>query len=359
MPPNRPTTSYTYWPALDGLRAISILLVIVSHGGMGHIVPGNLGVMIFFVISGFLITHQLQDEINTTHSICLRNFYWRRFLRLTPALLTYLLLFSLLLLPLGYKMTLPHISSALLYYVNYYKIFYNYPTHSPLPILWSLAVEEHFYVLFPCPLLLLSKRPKLLLPCLWSLCGLVTLWRILLFFNCNSLEHWRVCGIRSELRFHGTDAIADVILYGALAAIYYPKIKTCLPVGIFVLSLAALFFSLAYREPLFRETIRFTLQGISISILIIACIEQRFRLLNLFLESSWMRYIGKLSYSLYLFHFGIMVMIDALREQGLFPLWMPTFPAYFFLSFICAALSYHYIERPFLTLRRHWGAQAA
>ncbi|MFM9597402.1 acyltransferase family protein, partial [Streptomyces scabiei] len=71
-----------YIPALDGLRAIAVLLVVLSHAGWEHLIPGSLGVTIFFVISGYLITRQLIEELLDTHDICLRGFYLRRALRL-------------------------------------------------------------------------------------------------------------------------------------------------------------------------------------------------------------------------------------------------------------------------------------
>src|SRR3954447_19141856 len=81
--------SYDYLPALDGFRAISISLVVLAHGGLNRVVPGLLGVVVFFVISGFLITRQMIAEIERSGRLDVRAFYVRRFLRLAPALLLY------------------------------------------------------------------------------------------------------------------------------------------------------------------------------------------------------------------------------------------------------------------------------
>ena len=201
------------------MRGISILLVVLSHAGNGFakIFPGGLGVTIFFVISGFLITNLLLQEIATTGSLNLKRFYFKRVLRLMPSLLFYLVLFVSVLLYLGSSITPLHIASGIFYFANYYHIFIGYPPYNPLPILWSLAVEEHFYIIFPLLILLFRKNPLKILPFLCLLLALTPIWRTILY---NSADF-------TKLRLQGSDAIFDCIIYGCVAAIFlhYDKVK--------------------------------------------------------------------------------------------------------------------------------------
>ncbi|HUD26234.1 MAG TPA: acyltransferase family protein, partial [Burkholderiaceae bacterium] len=89
-------SGFAYQPVLDGWRAVSILLVLLSHGGLDKAVPGGLGVTIFFFISGFLITSLLISEFRSDGRISLENFYLRRFWRLAPPLICYIILSALL-----------------------------------------------------------------------------------------------------------------------------------------------------------------------------------------------------------------------------------------------------------------------
>ena len=126
--------SFDYLPVLDGFRAVSILLVVFSHADLGNIVPGGLGVTVFFVISGFLITRQMIAEIVSTGGFSFGAFYLRRFFRLAPALLLYLAMFTSLFLLLGAHMTGWQIASGIFYVANYYHIFIGYPPLNPNPI---------------------------------------------------------------------------------------------------------------------------------------------------------------------------------------------------------------------------------
>src|SRR5258706_8832372 len=123
-------SAFAYQPVLDGWRAVSILLVLLSHGGLDQVVPGGLGVTIFFFISGFLITSLLISEFQRDGRISLKNFYLRRFWRLAPPLICYII-FSALLIVLFLKTVNPgEFLSAILYFANYYSIFWQY---EPLP----------------------------------------------------------------------------------------------------------------------------------------------------------------------------------------------------------------------------------
>ena len=154
--------SNKYIPGLDGMRAISILLVIFAHLGFENFVPGGLGVTIFFFISGFLITRLIRAEMLETNDFRLDNFYFRRLLRLFPALFVYVMLMLIFVTVTDMvHITTGQLSAALLYYVNYHGLVNTHGNVVPWGQLWSLAVEEHFYVVFPLILIALKRRTVL------------------------------------------------------------------------------------------------------------------------------------------------------------------------------------------------------
>src|SRR6201986_2771681 len=143
-------------PSLDGLRAISISIVLVSHAGYGGVVPGGLGVTIFFFLSGYLITTLLLDEHQRTGRIHIGKFYLRRVFRLFPPLLvTLAIAYSLVILGLlDGGISWGGVLAQLLYFANYYALFFDpgNTTAAGTGILWSLAGEEHVYMLYPAQL---------------------------------------------------------------------------------------------------------------------------------------------------------------------------------------------------------------
>ena len=339
-----------YIPAIDGLRAVSILCVVLSHAGNGmeRLFPGTLGVIIFFAISGFVITRGLLQEYAQSGRISLGRFYQRRALRLLPALLLYLIVFVPLLWCLGADITGVHIASGLLYVANYYHIFIGYPDYNPLPILWSLAVEEHFYLLFPLLFLFLAKHPKMLALMLCAAIILILLWRLWLYSHCMESALW-ICGRAGQIRAHGTDAIADTICYGILAALlvhHWPEYARRLlgSKGALIAALAGLVIALIVRNPAFRETLRYSLEALCAALLIGHCLYVPASRITRILQHPWMVTIGKISYPLYLFHFGVLITIEAL--QGTHQLrGAGEILLYLGLSFAAALLCYYGVEQ--------------
>ena len=146
--------------SLDGARAVSIALVIIGHANWNRTYPviwrfhyWDLGVRIFFVISGFLITKLLLEERARTGRISIPQFYLRRAFRILPASYVYIAIVAAL-VPLGMHLAYKDIPSVLLYYANYHA----HATRSPLGQFWSLAVEEQFYFLWPAALVVLGTR---------------------------------------------------------------------------------------------------------------------------------------------------------------------------------------------------------
>src|SRR5438132_8637241 len=173
-------------PSLDGIRAVSVLLVVLAHSGFGTIVPGGLGVTIFFFLSGYLITTLMLAESERAGNIAILSFYTRRIFRLAPPLLiTLVIAYGLTysgLLP-G-QITLEGLTAQILYFANYYTVFFD-PSNNNLPagtgILWSLAVEEHFYIFFPLLMTLFVKdasRLRTIGIALIITCVVILAWRI-------------------------------------------------------------------------------------------------------------------------------------------------------------------------------------
>jgi peptidoglycan/LPS O-acetylase OafA/YrhL len=347
-------------PALDGLRAISICLVLFAHAGISRLFPGGLGVLIFFVISGFLISRLMIAEINETGTLSIRLFYARRILRLFPTLMLMIAIFTPLLIALGAIITTTQVLTAALYFANYYHLFIGYPNLSPFPTLWSLAVEEHFYIVFP--FIVWAYRAKItnLLPWLFLGAFAVLLWRFHLRDTCGgAAAPFFPCGIQnSELRIYtGTDSIIDCILIGAIAAFgieRYPQIVSRIFVNLpaFWLGASVLLLTLVIRDSTFRETIRYTLQAASIAVIMLNVLFGKVFWLKWFLELPIMVTIGRWSYALYVYHFAVLTMVYMIRDgddgfNGVIGL---------VCTFALAGPTYQFVEKPVRKLRRRYHA---
>jgi peptidoglycan/LPS O-acetylase OafA/YrhL len=322
---------------------------------LGKLFPGTLGVVIFFVISGFLITRQMAVEIEETGTLNTSRFYLRRVFRLLPALLFYLLLFVPLLLCLGSVINSVHVLSGIFYFANYYHLFIGYPPYNPMPILWSLSVEEHYYIVFPLVMLLFCKNLRSAILPLSVLLFIVLLWRIFLYTHC--LDHaLAVCGIPGRIRVQGTDAIFDCILFGAVTSLllhYYERTVSRFFINnkVFVVALILLVAAVAVRSPYFRETFRYSLEAACTAIIIANILFGQASVLRRWLEKKIMIVIGKLSYSLYLMHFGVLIVIEKMQESDHLN-GTGSIILYLVVSFLLANCSYFLVEMPMVKLRR-------
>ncbi|WP_296557902.1 acyltransferase [Pigmentiphaga sp.] len=337
-----------YIPALDGLRAGSILLVWLSHAWLGHLVPGGLGVTVFFFISGYIITRLMLREYGATGTLDIRAFYVRRFLRLMPALCVFVLIGSIVLACVEGRVPLLDLAAALFYFSNYWTIgghFMDGTLISPFSITWSLAVEEHYYLVFPWLFVMLAPRGAWLARTVLALIGAVLLWRFaLVALNGPDI-------LVSRRLYMGTDTRVDSILYGAIFALLAharPGLigRLAGPVPFFV-GFSLLLFTLIYRDAFFREVIRYSVQGVALACMFAYLVFGR-GVLTRFLSSAPMTYIGRISYSLYLYHWLVFVMVDA--WMGGSPLWarMAVMAAG---SWTAAHLSWRYVESAGTRLR--------
>ncbi len=365
------TQTSAYIPAIDGMRAISILFVMLSHFGF-FFVPGIFGVTIFFFISGFLITGHILREIDQTGRMSLPMFYLRRSLRLYPALLVMVVGGGILFRSIGGRVDGADVLSAVFYSANIREILGGYDTQTPHPyaVLWSLAVEEHYYLLFPFVALLLARRRIVFLGALAALIAAATAWRWHVASGCldGSCFEYRV--------EHGTDTRIDSILYGAVLATLlssrfrFGTLRLIANRPAAIVGLGLLLLALVDRNRWFRETGRFTVQGVGLMLTVGAVLYapsfDRIRALL-----SWRPCVltGRLSYSLYLWHWIVLCMaIPLLPAAFAAPLIFHVMPPVWWiaavfvpmtvLSFGLAAASYYGIERPMVSIRRHFGSNA-
>ncbi|MBK8040796.1 MAG: acyltransferase [Verrucomicrobiaceae bacterium] len=350
-------------PSLDGLRAVAILIVFLSHAGLSHIVPGLFGVTIFFFLSGYLITTLMRMEYERTGSVHLRDFYMRRALRIFPPF--YLVLGVIALLGVtgivegGFSWAAMAAQAGFI--SNYWEI-YGGLQPAGTEVMWSLAVEEHFYLFFPLFYLALRRvlpERRHQFAVLMTLCGLVLAWRMLLVhgwqvidLHNGSAHHPRTC--------HGTDTRLDGLLFGCALAVYgnpaldasggrrWMMLWVALPLSVLVL-LA----SFVLRDVAFRETWRYTIQGLALIPIFIAVIRYADWMPFRFLNWAWVRKMGVLSYAFYLVHSLVIALVKT--HLPLSKLWQGV--AAFLLSMALAWLMNEGIEKPCARLKKKFAAK--
>jgi peptidoglycan/LPS O-acetylase OafA/YrhL len=350
-------------PSLNGIRAISVLFVVVSHAGFGAVVPGGFGVTVFFFLSGYLITTLMLAEHERSDRIDVLNFYARRFFRLFPPLfVTLAIAYSLVasgFLPGG--VTLKGLLSQLLYFANYYGIFYDPGNTIPAGtgILWSLAVEEHFYIFYPLVISLLFRlplRPRAIGIFLATACVVILVWRINLVRSDASF---------TNRTYYASDTRIDSIIYGCLMAVWINPLrdinlseKMSLPQqALFGAAISILLMTVVYRDPFFRETFRYSLQGIALLPIFYFTIRFHDNAIFRHLNSVWMINLGIWSYAIYLIHFVIINLIVA-NVPILSNLPFVLLPTALFLSIVYAAMIDRMIDPYFRELRRQYRASS-
>lgn len=349
-----PTASFGHIPGLDGLRALSVLIVVIAHMGFERIVPGGFGVTVFFFISGFLITRLLLAESESKGQVKLGKFYLRRIVRLYPALLFMLYMTTCLYIIFGYGHPAPmELAAGVGYFTNFYQVLARIGGELPFmpwTHLWSLAVEEHFYLCFPILVVLFRKNWRNLARVLVGVIIAAALWRTYIALGTNLPAQ--------DYNYMMTDARIDSLAWGCLLSVVLHisgdatmlrRLIGWLPT---LLGFAGLAASFLIRDESFRYTLRFTLQGISIFILILNLYYwQVLGFAFSILEWKPLAFLGTISYALYLWHVPVIDLMvrsfgDALAIKIIAVV----------LSFGLAAFSYNYVEKPFIALRRKFGS---
>jgi peptidoglycan/LPS O-acetylase OafA/YrhL len=343
-----------YRPELDGMRGIAIALVVSLH--IVNWPPGGfLGVDAFFTLSGFLITTLLLEEWEVHGAISLRKFYLRRIFRLFPALACLLIVYSVFAVILGGSARNLRLQGALYgltYVANWIQaIDLPFPKEE-LGYVWSLAIEEQFYLLWPLTLIFLLKvggvRPNRMKLILVAIILSLVAWRTFLSQS----------GVSGPRLYFGTDARLDQLLVGCLLGVLFTtRLKPS--VGSWRLNVAAVLalgflgwrvFGGNYWVP-WLFTGGLTLISIAVAILIYVCVTGSFPLLNRLLSLKWLVFVGTISYSLYLWHVPVTRAISGtpLEQLG----WV-TVGVKASLSVAAACASYYLIELPFLRKKRNF-----
>jgi len=358
----------TYQPALDGLRAFAVASVIAYHFGAGWMTGGFLGVDAFFVLSGFLITSLLLSEWGRRRRIDLPGFWARRARRLLPALLLVLgaiALYAVVLAPTDQLRSLRADGLASLFYVANWRFvlsgqsyFALFTLPSPMRHLWSLAIEEQFYLVWPLVVLACLRigrgsRTVLAGVCVAGIAASVAVMAMLY----EPADPSRA--------YYGTDARAHTILVGALLALLLarrrPRTRSA-GRGLHVLGVVA-------AAACVWAWVSVTDQGsgmyhggsllfaIAVAVVIASAVQPGHSPLRAFLSLGFLRWIGMISYGLYLWHWPATVVLNESRT-GLSG--APLAALRLAVTVGAAALSFYLVEQPIRRgALRGWKARVA
>lgn len=344
-----------YIDGLDGLRAIAVLMVLTYHFRSHFVKGGFIGVDIFFVLSAYLITNLLNDEWQKKETIDIQAFWQRRFRRLIPAVVAVILVTFIAILFFSHTSWLNQLKdslAALTYTSNWWYIykkvpyadFFTQPT--PLKHLWSLAVEAQFYLIYPFIFVYLKRKENKAVKTwqVWGIFALISAILMGLLYQPESFD--RV--------YYGTDTRFFSFMIGAILGTVWPwgrlnanppqTVTRVLDItGIISFSVLML---LAIRVTEFQKwmyPVGFIVVSV-FSALLIAVIAHPGSRVHLFFEHPLLRWIGQRSYSIYLWHYPIIILTTPSKLK---------FTQHFILIllqvvliFIVAHFSYLFIEQP-------------
>ena len=359
-----------YLPGLDGMRALAVMSVLLYHGDIASLKGGFLGVEVFFVISGYLITAILLAERKNTFRIDLKRFYSRRAKRLLPALFLVLFL-AMLITAVFYRDELATLrgdtASSLLYVTNWFFVFgqksYFEAVGRPSLVqhLWSLAVEEQFYLLWPLIFAGGMKylgRKRLFIA---TLVGAVLSTVLMAVLYHPGVDPSRV--------YYGTDTRAAGLLIGAALAFVWAPYRLTKSVGrgaplalnvVGLVSLGLLGWMLCVTDEFSDSLYRGGFLRVSlVTAVLIAVVVHPAAMVGKVLGMRPLKWIGLRSYGIYLYHWPI---FQLTRPQLDVPLsGVPLLTLRLVLTFAVATLSYRYIETPIRTgaMTKRWAALRA
>lgn len=349
-----------YIPALDGLRALAVLAVIAYHMNMPWAVGGLLGVTVFFVLSGYLITSLLLIEFDGTGKIDLPQFWMRRIRRLVPAIVLVIVgcavLFTVFDHTLLTKMR-PDVLPSLFFYNNWWQIFHDTSyfealgSPSPLNHFWSLAIEEQFYLIWPVVLFFSLKAGvgKKTVRNVTLIVALLSALEMALLYD-PSIDPSRV--------YYGTDTRAFSLLIGAWLAFVWPshllgaksgvnltKQERSVFDGIGIVALVALLVLIVFADGfspfLYRGGI---LLASLLTAIVIAVLVHPASILSRIAGTAPLVWIGKRSYGIYLWHYPLLLLMNPINFTGETPWWL--YLVQLAVIFAFAAFSYRFVENP-------------
>ncbi len=333
----------TYRPDIDGLRALAVIPVVLFHSGFDAIKGGFVGVDVFFVISGFLITRILLDEIHDGR-FSIAGFYERRVRRIFPALFV-VLVFSTAAAAwmltsgefLDYASSL---AASAFFFSNYYFMFdagyFAAPSETrPLLHIWSLAVEEQFYIVFPLFLFLLSRIGKRAI-------GIAT---AVLLVASLSYGIWLV-GAAPTDAFYSTPGRGWQLMVGALLAVYPAQraLPDALANGLGIVGLALVCYSVfAFSELTAFPGAAATVPVLGTALMLYSGARNETWPARL-LSTSPVRIIGLISYSMYLWHWPLLVFY---RQWSISPVTNTEVSVLIVVIVVLSYLTWRFVEQPF------------
>jgi peptidoglycan/LPS O-acetylase OafA/YrhL len=371
IPPDASNCGKIFFPNLDGFRFLSFLLVYLHHafsevrnslgeGGfifttikLGIFQSAPLGVSFFFVLSGFLITYLLLAEKQQQGQVDVKAFYWRRILRIWPLYFA-LLAVVFVLLPWLTDIKLPNLIYYLFFLANFDVLFNPDAATGITDIMWSVAVEEQFYLLWPLLFYVLGKNSQLYLLLGLILFSAAFRWGHRLD---DRVQHFHTLSVMSEL------VIGSLAAYGSL---HFARFRQALAnlsrwkiVLIYSVALPAILFSrILYSEEVFGRMVLGAL-------LVFIILEQNFCRNSFYKMGNFRRVTawGKYTYGLYMLHplliFLVYAAADyaAINKSEMFTGTVLALASFLLSLFVCY-LSYHYFEAPFLNLKKRFSRVA-
>ncbi len=348
-----------HYPALDGLRGLAILLVVVYHnfGFINVFFFGWLGVDLFFVLSGFLITDILLKTVGEKGY--LKNFYIRRVLRIFPLYYLCLILFLIVLpkttIQLDVQYYVDHQIWLWTYLQNWIYTFQSPGQTNALNHLWSLAVEEQFYLLWPLAVLIIRKPGYLLLFISLVLVAVVGL-RLLVWMN--QISDLAYFNLYTFTRVDGLCIGCMIALLQRVKSNFLHQNR-----GLIVLCFAGLNFGFFFVNRRYQFSFPYlalagyTTFAMMFGLLVNEAVTRKSKLINLLFNNPLLKFFGKISYGFYVFHWPVYLLLF----PYLLP-WMSKFISGALLQFLVSVvatiaaiviswLSYQYYEKYFLKLK--------
>ena len=347
-----------YITGLDGIRAIAVIMVLAYHLKLALFKSGFLGVTVFFVLSGYLITDILISEVEEEGTIDLKNFWLRRIRRLVPAVMSMavvIIFVSAVVNRVIFTKGCKDFLASVLGFNNWWQIFNKVSyfeaagVPSPFTHCWSLAIETQFYLIYPLILLGIYKLAKsrgegrakrgLLFAGVTLLLALISVILMIVLFDPQK-DASRV--------YYGTDTRAFSLLFGALLAIMweYRMVPRRLSASVNMVLGSVSFAALLVMTIAINGSSNFWYRGgqfvgTILTVLVIYAVSGRKTLLSRLLSNPVLKWIGDRSYSLYLWHYPIILLIS----KGIKASWWITLIE-IVLSVVLAELSYRFIETP-------------
>jgi len=336
-----------HFPSLDGIRGVAIIMVLLFHLRLSYnvfyatIFNGKIGVIIFFVLSGMLITTLCLKEKVATNTISLKNFYIRRALRIFPV--AYLFILVVIILNFVFKLQISYINilGTCFYLMNFTSIFRKYYSTWYTGHFWSLSVEEQFYLIIP---FILKRHFKTYLIVILSIVFVLPLlvWSQYIFAPLNREPFYFFTHYLIKFQGIAVGCFFSVLLFKyPLDKWIFGRFKGVLNVLAFVLILIIPYDDLFNLESVFTGL----LISLLIGYLIISNIKPGTDLVFKFLNTKAMKTIGVLSYSIYIWQ-QIFTSVD-----NKLPAFMETAPYNIICILVVSCCSYYFYERSFLKLK--------